>query len=199
VAFHLAEAAARTGARTLLIEVNFQDPSLAARLGIAHTPGFVDVLRTSSHQEDLTPQSLKLTKLSSETAGHTMDVLPAGSCDAGPGGSIQSDQMGIVIAREASVYDLVVVDAPPLLTAPDAFPALRSVDGVVVVGRIGRDQRDVAHALRQLLHRSKVPLLGVVANRTKARHRTRTSEAPIHEGAVHAAIGTEDVVASEVS
>ncbi|HEY5320839.1 MAG TPA: hypothetical protein VIJ76_08175 [Galbitalea sp.] len=41
-----------------------------------------------------------------------------------------------------------MVDTPPLTAVSDAFPLLSKVDGVIIVGRVGRNRRDVA----QLLH-----------------------------------------------
>jgi Mrp family chromosome partitioning ATPase len=66
------------------------------------------------------------------------------------------------------VYDLVVIDTPPLTAVSDAFPLLTKVDGVVIVGRIGHSRRDVAEQLHQVLASSGAPLLGVIANGSKS-------------------------------
>jgi Mrp family chromosome partitioning ATPase len=64
-----------------------------------------------------------------------------------------------------------VIDTPPLTTFSDAFPLLRKVDGVIIVGRVGRNRRDVAQRLHETLTGAGAPLLGVVANRFKAGRR----------------------------
>jgi Mrp family chromosome partitioning ATPase len=66
------------------------------------------------------------------------------------------------------LYDLVVVDTPPLTAVSDAFPLLAKVDGVIVVGRLGRNRRDVARRLHETLTGAGAPLLGVVANGLEA-------------------------------
>jgi len=66
------------------------------------------------------------------------------------------------------VNDLVVIDTPPLTVVSDAFPLLMKVDGVVVVGWVGRSLRDVAERLHQVLSSSGAPLLGVIANGSKS-------------------------------
>jgi len=68
-----------------------------------------------------------------------------------------------------SQYDLIVIDTPPLTAVSDAFPLLRKVDGVVIVGRVGRNRRDVAQRLHETLAGAGAPLLGVIANGFKAR------------------------------
>ncbi len=66
-------------------------------------------------------------------------------------------------------YDLVVIDTPPLTAVSDAFPLLNKVDGVIIVGRVGRNRRDVAQRLHETLTGAGAPLLGVIANGFKAR------------------------------
>src|SRR5665811_1803403 len=70
-----------------------------------------------------------------------------------------------------SGYDLVVIDTPPLTAVSDAFPLLKKVDGVVIVGRVGRNRRDVAERLHDTLTGAGAPLLGVIANGFKAGRR----------------------------
>jgi len=67
-----------------------------------------------------------------------------------------------------SQYELVVIDTPPLTAVSDAFPLLRKVDGVVIVGRVGRNRRDVAQRLHETLSGAGAPLLGVIANGLKS-------------------------------
>jgi Mrp family chromosome partitioning ATPase len=61
-----------------------------------------------------------------------------------------------------------VIDTPPLTAVPDAFPLLGKVDGVIIVGRVGRNRRDVAQRLHETLTGAGAPLLGVVANGFKS-------------------------------
>ena len=73
-----------------------------------------------------------------------------------------------LLAQAKSTYDLVVIDTPPLTAVSDAFPLLRKVDGVVIVGHVGRNRRDVAQRLHETLTGAGAPLLGVVANGFKS-------------------------------
>ena len=77
--------------------------------------------------------------------------------------------METVLERAKSEYDLVVIDTPPLTAVSDAFPLLGKVDGVVIVGRVGRNRRDIAQRLHETLSGAGAPLLGVIANGFKAR------------------------------
>ena len=76
--------------------------------------------------------------------------------------------MESLLEQVRSTYDLVVIDTPPLTAVSDAFPLLRKVDGVIIVGRVGRNRRDVAERLHETLTGAGAPLLGVVANGFKS-------------------------------
>ncbi len=172
VSLRLAEAATRSGARTLLLEMNFRRPALAHELGIQPTPGLKDVL-AETVAVSAAAQTVDLpAPAGNGTAGPTFNILTSGalqSCD--PGELITSNAMNTLLDTLKATYDLVIIDTPSLIEFSDAFPVLRSVDGVIVVSRLGRDRRDVAERLRQTLDRSTTPLLGVIANRFKSKRR----------------------------
>jgi capsular exopolysaccharide synthesis family protein len=170
VARHLASAAARMGGRVLLVDADLRRPTIAQQLDIALGPGLADVLIGATLMNDAI-QSIAVDKLSTdESQGRTLDVLVAGATlPPNPGELIESHAMEVLLDGVQSAYDLVVIDTPPLTVVSDAFPLLRKVDGVIIVGRVGRNRRDVAERLHRTLAGAGAPLLGVVANGFKAR------------------------------
>ena len=170
IARHLAGAAARMGTRVLLLEGDLRRPTLAQKLGVQSGPGLADVLIGAVMLSEAT-QTIELEAPSGEGAkGWIFDVLVAGATlPPNPGKLIESRAMETLLERVKSVYDLVVIDTPPLTAVSDAFPLLGKVDGVVIVGRIGRNRRDVAQRLHETLSGAGAPLLGVIANGFKVR------------------------------
>jgi Mrp family chromosome partitioning ATPase/capsular polysaccharide biosynthesis protein len=67
-----------------------------------------------------------------------------------------------LIARARSRYDVIVVDAAPLLATDDATALLPIADQVVMVIRSGWTQRAAAAASADLLYRRGAPVAGVV-------------------------------------
>jgi Mrp family chromosome partitioning ATPase len=65
------------------------------------------------------------------------------------------------------VYDLIVIDSPPLLLSY-AVPLLSKVGGVLVVSRVGVTTRDAAAMLRDQLRALHAPVLGLIANGVKS-------------------------------
>jgi len=169
IARHLAEAAARLGSRVLLLEVDLRHPTLVQQLDLEAGPGLADVLIGAIQMEEAT-QSVDLRVPSGKgVGGNTLDVMAAGAVlPPNPGELLESHAMGAVLEQAKSAYDLVVIDTPPLTAVSDAFPLLSKVDGVVIVGWVGRSRRDAAAQLHQVLASSGAPLLGVIANGSKS-------------------------------
>ncbi len=169
VARHLAGAAAAMGSRVLLLEADLRRPTLAQQFDVPAGRGLSDVL-IGAVTLDEAVQSIELGEPSgARSIARTLDVLAAGvALPPNPGELIESHAMESLLDRARSTYDLVVIDTPPLTAVSDAFPLLRKVDGVIIVGRVGRNRRDVAERLHDTLRGAGAPLLGVIANGLKA-------------------------------
>jgi capsular exopolysaccharide synthesis family protein len=174
VARHLAGAAARMGSRVLLLEADLRRPTIAAQLDISSGPGVADVLIGAVSLSEATQVvDLNLPSVGAGgSGGRGFDVLVAGSpLPPNPGELIESHAMESLLEQAKAKYDLIVVDTPPLTAVSDAFPLLGKVDGVIIVGRVGRNRRDVAQRLHETLTGAGAPLLGVVANGLKSGRR----------------------------
>ncbi len=169
VARHLAEAAARLGARVLLLEADLRQPTLAQQFGLVGGPGLADVLIGTLSIEGAC-ESIELRVPAAPTsARRSLDVMVSGSMrPPNPGELIESHAMAAVLEQLKSSYDLVIIDTPPLTAVSDALPLLNKVDGVVIVGWIGHSPRDAAVRLHQVLDSSGAPVLGVIANGAKS-------------------------------
>jgi succinoglycan biosynthesis transport protein ExoP len=168
IAAHLAQAAARSGARALLIEMDLRAPTLSQRLGVPAGPGIVDVLSGVVAMTEAT-RSVDVATASTGERKRSYDVLVAGAAlPPDPSELLESTALLAMLEQARSLYDFVVIDTPPLTSVPDAFPLLTRVDGVIVVGFVGHSRREAAEQLEQMLLGSGAPLMGVIANGSKA-------------------------------
>lgn len=169
VARFLAEAAATRGARVLLLEADLRAPALASRFGLRPGPTLPDVLSGVAPM-DAAIQSVNVGTPSGQPgqARKTLDVLACGLVPpANPGELLESHAMEIVLDRARSIYDLVVIDAPPPTALADALSLLGKVDGVAVVSWVGRSLRVQADRLHRTLVGSGAAQLGLIANGVK--------------------------------
>jgi succinoglycan biosynthesis transport protein ExoP len=71
-----------------------------------------------------------------------LHVLPAGSLPADAGEFVASNALSKLFVALRAEADVVLVDAPPLLSATDAVTLSENVDGVVVVTRMNALRRE---------------------------------------------------------
>ncbi len=92
-----------------------------------------------------------------------LDVLPAGMASRRASDLVGS--MMIDILDEASKeYDLIFVDAPPLLGFAEAMQIATAVDGVVVIARAGHTSRKAVGTVLATLGRLRANIIGLVLN-----------------------------------
>ena len=171
IAWHLAVAAAETGTRVLLLEADLRRPRLQHMLGLAEGRSLVQVLTT---QQDFL-REVHWVKLRGRTGARAnggapereVDVIPAGPLPPDPLHLLASDRMRELLRVAQEQYELVVVDAPPLLAVADAVPLLPEVSGALVVVRIGHTGRSDALKLAERLRNLRARPLGVVANHSQ--------------------------------
>jgi capsular exopolysaccharide synthesis family protein len=169
VAHWLADATAAVGSRALLIEADLRRPTLAEELGVSVGPGLTDVLIGAQSLESVVQKAKLVTVASDDDDLHRLDVVVAGALPPNPAEMIESRAMAEVVAQAAAHYEFVVIDTAPLGAVSDCLPLLRIVDGVAVVAGMGLDRRDDAQRLAATLSSVEAPVLGVIANRVKAR------------------------------
>lgn len=166
-AWNLARSSASGLRPTVVIEADFHRPVFAAAMdrSLASVPGLAELL---TKQSDLA-EAIQEVKVGTDSDSPSMDVIVAGSLPPNPVALLESEEFARLLLDLRDSYELIVIDGPPLLAIPDAIPLTRIVDGVVVVGRLGRTTRDDALHLRSQLDELGARPLGVVANRTGRR------------------------------
>jgi polysaccharide biosynthesis transport protein len=154
VAAHLAIAHAEQGHKTLLIDADLRRPSVHKRFDVPGAFGLSSVLLSDGVWQ---PAVIRYDKTPA------LDILPAGPASRRAADLVGDALLGIV--EEASQkYDLVVVDAPPLLGFAEPLQLATAVDGVIVVARAGETNRKAVASVLATLERLRANLLGLVLN-----------------------------------
>lgn len=167
IAANLATVAARLGSHVLLLEGDLRHPTLAQQMGIRRGPGLADALIGAISMADAV-QAIGVEAVGA-VGERSLHVLTAGGYSPPhPGELLESVEMVKLLARARAAYDLVVIDTPALTDVSDAFSLLTEVDGVVVVGWVGRSRRHAAERLHRVLASSGAPVTGVIANGSRS-------------------------------
>jgi succinoglycan biosynthesis transport protein ExoP len=168
VALRLAAAAA-SSCRVLLLEADLRRPQMSTVLDVERKPGLVAVLRErrAIDEEDVVRVVQTTGEPGADQATVSFDVLIAGEPTQAAGELLDSDTMRAVLEWAKAHYEFVVVDAPSPGLVSDSIPLMRQVDGVIVVGRLGRDSIGELRQLRVELGQLRVKPAGIVANFTR--------------------------------
>jgi non-specific protein-tyrosine kinase len=150
-AIRLAQALAEGDSRVLLVDADTRNPSAARRLGWAQEPGLTEVLTGATSLE-----------AAIRSADGRLSVLPAGGRPANPSEALSSAAMAELLHRAASTFDVVLVDAPPLLPVADARGLAPLTTGAVVCVRWGRTRREQLERSRSMLEMTGTRILGTV-------------------------------------
>ncbi|WP_228014404.1 polysaccharide biosynthesis tyrosine autokinase [Fortiea sp. LEGE XX443] len=149
----LAASAARMHRRILLIDANLRYPSLHKILQLSNDWGLSLLLldETNTHIHNYIQPVHPL-----------IDVLTAGPKPEDTIKLLSSQRMKEMLKQLEQTYDLVLVDAPPILGTADARILAGYCHEIVMVGRMGQlTQSDLIQAQEILSH---LNLIGIIAN-----------------------------------
>lgn len=151
----IAMSAARLNKRVLLIDADLRRPSLHKLLNLPNAQGLSSFL-----QSDIPIPELANAQTAS--ARSNLAVITAGPSPADPAKLLSSNRMKELIKSFESHYDLVMVDAPPVIGMVDAVLASACTTGTLLVGRLDRVTRSELTQAMSILR--PLNMIGVVAN-----------------------------------
>jgi capsular exopolysaccharide synthesis family protein len=139
--------------KTLLIDLDFRKPSVAALLH-KHDKGLVNHLIG-----DIT---LDEAIIKDETLG--FDVLLGGVIPPNPGELIRSEKLKNIIMELKTRYDYIVIDTSPLGLVADAYSLSSLVDVTLIVARSGKTNKAFFKSFISQVKADRVPNVYVVLN-----------------------------------
>lgn len=139
---NMAYTMAQSGGKVLLIEADLRLPTVAKRLCIKPKPGLSNLLAGQCSGNDILQRSGLIDNLWVSTAG---DIPP------NPAELLGCQYMKQTIEAMRGVFDVIIVDLPPVTAVSDALIVSKLVDGMIVAVRQDYcDRGAVDEAVRQL-------------------------------------------------
>jgi len=154
LAAQLAARCGNAGMSTLLIDADLRRGSLCTLLDVPEGLGLSDVLKGQSAIEDVIVP----------VQGGTFSLLCAGTPVRDTGALLQDRQFGVFITQLRQLYDLVIIDSPPVLPVPDALILGRWADGAVLAARYDISRFPQVERARHQLDSAGIAVLGTVIN-----------------------------------
>ncbi|MGB0084924.1 MAG: AAA family ATPase [Rhodomicrobiaceae bacterium] len=157
VTANLGRAAAMHGDSVLLIDADLRRPSLAAKLGLPPSPGIVGLVRDQSGIQDviLRDRATSLHVMAGVTRLSGAEALTL----------LASRRLSDQLAELRARYDLILIDASPLLPVADSRFLVNRADGVALVVASEQTTRGAVKAALQETPGLEAKILGVIMNR----------------------------------
>jgi len=149
---NLAIVLAQAGRRLVVVDADLRRPKAADYLGLESGVGVTSVLAGR----------VSLPEAIQPWGSSDFDVLASGPVPPNPSELLASRQMGNLLAELTERYDIVLLDAPPLLPVTDAAVLGAACDGALLVVRHGSTTRHQIKSALSALEAVSARLLGTV-------------------------------------
>lgn len=156
-ALNVASALAQQGKRVLLIDGDLRKPTLHKKAMISNNKGLSSIIVKDTPIKECITQMKALPNLA---------IVPAGPISPNPSELINSNKMSKFIddIKSSNIFDIIVVDTPPILVVNDTISIMQNLDAISLVARHNKSRKtDISECLRQL-DQVKALNLGVILN-----------------------------------
>ena len=148
---------AQTGQRVLLIDADLRRPTLHTTFNKSNQQGLTKILTIGTN-------SIELRQIVQPSGVENLDILTSGPGPPYPAELLHSQRMKTLIESVKSVYDMVIVDVPPMLEVTDTQVLSHYLDAIVLVVKEGQTQKLAVKRAVELLNLAHANLLGYVMN-----------------------------------
>ena len=154
---NLGIALAETGRRVLLVDADFRRPHLHREFSLPNEWGLIDLLCEDLPLSDYPPE-----RLGTFTGLPGLSILPNRITQNNVSKALYSSRLRTILETLAKRYDMVLVDAPPILSVADARIIAPLTDALILVLRCGVTNRESAMEAYQRIQEDGLTLLGTV-------------------------------------
>ena len=153
---------AQAGKKVLLIDADLRRPTVHATFRKLNLDGVTTVLTGKN----------KIDEVVEGTFVNNLSIISSGPVPPNPSELLNSKRMADLLKWARDKFDIVVLDAPPVLAVSDVQVLVPQTDGVVVVANIGKTLKGDLRRTVEVLKLAKATILGSV-ERVKAKHGDR--------------------------
>lgn len=141
----------------LVIDANFQSPSLHSVFGLSNVQGLSDVLNDDKNLAEVSI-SIDSTKIS---------LLTSGKGYLGRPDDIDQDKFDTILTEAKEKYDYIFIDSPSILASSNAVSTAVASDVTFWVIQSLKVQSEVAEKAKAILEDNECVIGGVVLNKTR--------------------------------
>jgi capsular exopolysaccharide synthesis family protein len=163
VTINLVLTAALAGKKGLVIDTDLRRPKINHIFNLENTLGFTDLLTGNLGIQD-TIQTVELPNDAFQNK-QTISVITSGKISPNSFSIARSATLNKHVDHLRTMYDLVLLDTPPVLSVSDTLLLTPVVDGIILVLNTGVVTERDARLVKERLEQAGGHIIGVVMNR----------------------------------
>lgn len=154
IAMNLAGIIAFSGKRVLLIDLDMRKPKIHLGFNALNTKGMSTLLIGKDKLEDCIQKSEL----------ENLDFITAGPIPPNPSELIISPEMDELLEELKGLYDVIVIDNPPVGIVSDGLAILQKADYPIYIFRADYSKRNFVHNVDRLIYENKMSNLSIILN-----------------------------------
>lgn len=168
VVANLAVVFAQLDSRVVLVDADLRHPSLHYLFGVSNEAGLTTHILKNANSLNSNNRSAYTGNLPLvQTSVPNLKLLTAGPLPPNPAEVLGSGAMRELIEQIGQTADIILFDAPPVLSVTDASILAPFMDGVVLVFRAGHTKREDSQEAKAQLEKVHARILGAVLSDVK--------------------------------
>ena len=157
IASNIAISFAQEGQEVLLVDTDLRKPTMHYTFNKPISPGLTNFLMSNWCISDILKDSGVI----------GLDLITCGPMPSNPAELLGSSTMTKFIKEVTPLYDLIIFDAPPLLSVADAQMLSAKCDGTILVTSSGKTEKRNLYKVKEVLEASNAHVLGLILNHYK--------------------------------
>ena len=155
VSSNLAVVLAQGGSSVVLIDADLRRSRIHKAFGLENKTGITNLF---------VQPNLYLDGASQPAKTENLRIMTSGGTPPNPSELLGSKKMSEILKGLEETTDIILLDTPPVLTVTDAVALSSSVDGVIVVAKIGNTKQAALVKAIEQLRQVNANIMGVVIN-----------------------------------
>ncbi len=154
ISVNLAGSFAQSKKKALVLDCDLRKPAIHKIFNSPRTPGMIDHLTGNA----------ELNEIINKSNLENLDFIPAGTIPPNPAEMLDSKEMRELLKKLRDMYELVIIDSPPIIAVADSEILSTMVDGTVLVVSADTTEIELMQRSVDLIRRENTQFLGSVLN-----------------------------------
>jgi capsular exopolysaccharide synthesis family protein len=154
IAVNLAGSFALINKKTVIVDCDFRKPRVHNLFKEKRIPGLIDYMfGLVTFEEILKPTKVK-----------NLFYIPSGTIPPNPAEMLESTQMEAFLKELKTLFDIIIIDSPPIIAVTDSEILARMADATLLVVSADNTEIDLMEKSVELLKSDNIQFIGTVLN-----------------------------------